>query len=696
MNRVIINTHRYGDILSNLPIARAWADAGDKVWWCVHEHFADVLNGVSYVTPIVFQGDMNDPEDTERAARSIAPKDAEVICLQAKLLKGRGVSCHRFSAEPWSRAGLLSKFHDLQLLLDRRNTSRDADTVAKHWKNGDRPVMALCLKGYSSNPENCGWGKEGTVDFRQWITFHVRTNLGWDVVDVGELKLKSILDLVPLLGWAVALVSVDTALIHLAYATQTPTLVLSAGTEWDKSEPRHHWIGQFTYSEAMSPVGRERIATTLGKPYPYRFGTMVRPADKMICRKVLHCFDASISADKEIEHCRALARGSWQMINWSAWRPMPIRKPAALFKKVVDSLIVHDRPDDIICFTPSDVALIPEAGEVLAAATEEAGCCFSRIVNLKQVDFMHTRESLPSITGGSVGVIAFTVNWWKGYADQVSEQAVGEPGWDEELLRLMSVCNSRAEIVPAIAYRQQNTAPDQLPEAEEPPQFEGGSIVQVVHVYDASPEEQQRNEGARPTWNAAARADGDWTIVEHTLGNARSSAEIGDRRPVPYIRDLFDFAAKWAADSDILVLANADIHLVPSAGAMIRQAIRRGGCAYAWRITLPAEQLTLDQKKLAAIRTDFGIDLFACSKSWWLAIREQYPDFFLGCTGWDVVMRKLMDRSSPAPAIFPPIYCHAAHESFWKIHRSNPAQVHNQKLWDEWEAVKQWQIPTAI
>ncbi len=696
MNRVIINTHRYGDIMLNLPIAKAWADAGDRVWWCVHHHFVHLLDGVSYVTPIVFQGDMNDREDAERAARNIAPKDSEFVCLQAKMLKARGVQCHRFSPEPWANVGMLDQFHELPLVLDRRDTSRDIETLRQHWKHNGRPVLALCLKGYSSNPELCGWGKDGAIDFRQWIVFHARTVLKWDVVDIGELKLPSILDLVPLLESAVALVSVDTAVVHLAYATNTPTITLSAGSEWDKSEPRHNWIGQFTYPKAMTPDGRERIVKLLGQKRPYKLGTMVRTPAEMRCTPILHCYDSTPGKDAVIEHRLALARGSWDMIDWSGWRQRPLRKEdPARFKDVIESAIVGADPSDIVCFTAADRALVPDVGHVLAATLESTTCCFSPTVDMERVEFMHSRASLPK-PNGAPGVFAFTVDWWRGYQDQLSNRVISEDGWESELRRVMLACNPKAELTPAIAYRQFRgpAAPSPIIETS---RVKCGAIIQVVHVYDAPPDEKRRNSAARSTWDVAVKNDGNWFIAEHhTIGGGRSSADVGDSREVPYIRDLFDYAASWGDDSDILVLANADIHLVPDAGAAIRDAVERAHCGYAWRITVPAERMTLDRAKLAAVRTDFGIDLFACRKSWWMAIRDIYPDFFLGCTGWDVVMRKMMDRHSAFSCISPPIYCHEQHDSFWKIHNQNPANAHNQKLWDEWEQTKQWQTRTAI
>jgi hypothetical protein len=103
------------------------------------------------------------------------------------------------------------------------------------------------------------------------------------VVDIGAMRLPHILDLMPILERARCLLSIDTAPIHLAYATMTPTIVISRNEEWSKSEPRKHWLGQFTFAEAMHAGWRKRIAELLTGDM--ELGRCCRPMAAMLANR---------------------------------------------------------------------------------------------------------------------------------------------------------------------------------------------------------------------------------------------------------------------------------------------------------------------------------------------------------------------------------------------------------------------------
>lgn len=209
-------------------------------------------------------------------------------------------------------------------------------------------------------------------------------------------------------------------------------------------------------------------------------------------------------------------------------------------------------------------------------------------------------------------------------------------------------------------------------------------IIQVVHRYNANSSDEERCTAAQATWLESRANDGGWNLVEHRLKPGdRSSADLGDKRPVPYIRDLINYASEIAADTDILMLANADIFLMPDAGQAVRAAMNAGDCCYSWRISYRQIPAQVTRTDLAKQKTDWGIDLIAVRRGWWLKHRDEYPDLFIGCGGWDSAMRLWFERHNQNPCIDPPIYYHKMHESFWKINKTNPAQSHNQKVYGE-------------
>ncbi len=465
-HRVVINTHRYGDILNALPIAKHWHDQGDRVSWVVHRNFAGVFDGVSYVRPVIFDGDMSDGCDAERLARIKCP-DGEIIHLQpsGNPVPAR-VSTSRFSTDPWARAELLERFHQLPLVIDRRDAERDRQTVADYWKHNGRPVVALCLKGHSS-----AWNDRDASDFRCWLVGHVRQTLGWDVVGIGSLQLPHFLDLLPLLEQAAALVSIDTAPIHLAYASMTPTIVLSRSEEWGKSEPRRHWLGQFTYGQAMTAEARHQIAELLAgdlKP-----GRCCRPVSKMVVRPIIHVYQEYESASPDARRRNAAASGSWQILSDidRGWRRLPFRtrpetrtaleiddlRDCPYIRDLVDFAASKTKPSDVICYTNTDIALIPDAGDIIREKMAGTPCCFSSRAEVGRIVQQESRETLRRFqTHPEVDLFAFTVEWWKAHRENFPDCVLGYEGWDWVLRWMMLREYPAARIDPPIVYHERH------------------------------------------------------------------------------------------------------------------------------------------------------------------------------------------------------------------------------------------------
>ncbi len=49
----LVEPGRYGDVMNILPLARHLFDRGERVDFLVHPKFAGLLDGVSYVRPVL-------------------------------------------------------------------------------------------------------------------------------------------------------------------------------------------------------------------------------------------------------------------------------------------------------------------------------------------------------------------------------------------------------------------------------------------------------------------------------------------------------------------------------------------------------------------------------------------------------------------------------------------------------------------
>lgn len=209
----------------------------------------------------------------------------------------------------------------------------------------------------------------------------------------------------------------------------------------------------------------------------------------------------------------------------------------------------------------------------------------------------------------------------------------------------------------------------------------------IFHVFtDYQPKEggaKRRMDFARGTWQAM-QFFGDVIALPVADGMFRTSQDtIGDSRPLPYLRDMLDYAASFALPEDIVMLTNDDTCFVPCAEDKILAEFAAGAnSAYAWRrnFFFPLKH------QLKDIRTgleDGGVDLIAFRTDIWKRHREAFPDFILGCEAWDYVYRLLVpELNGGRPGLHDLIY-HEYHDPVWRrdeVRAVNIGQKFNRAL----------------
>lgn len=209
----------------------------------------------------------------------------------------------------------------------------------------------------------------------------------------------------------------------------------------------------------------------------------------------------------------------------------------------------------------------------------------------------------------------------------------------------------------------------------------------IFHVFtEYKPTERgakRRQDFAKATWQAM-QFFGTVTALPVPDGMFRTSkATIGDHRPLPYLRDMLDYAASFALPEDIIMLTNDDICFVPGAEDKILAEFASGAnSCYGWRRNF----LFPLKHQLKDIRTgieDGGVDLIAFRRDIWRQHRESFPDFILGCEAWDYVYRLLIpELNGGRPGLHDLIY-HEFHDPVWrrdKIRATNVGQKFNRAL----------------
>lgn len=262
MKIAIIQLGFIGDIAGILPLAKHLHDEGHDVDWYVSADFSAILEGVSYVNVKELTIGYADVEGAiERVNRSGIVYD-KILVTQVNGNPSIRHDCKNFSTQSWSFAGAeyLTLYHDLPLVFDRRNRAEEQKWVERFMpdKPGDeRPWLCYSLLGRSSpHPD---------VDSIQgWI----KQNFGEDFkqLNLAAIPFQAPHHMLGVLEKAAALISIDTATLHIAYATKTPTIALQPDDPWKRSERRKHWVEAVTYSESMTEEGRAKIKAAMIRP----------------------------------------------------------------------------------------------------------------------------------------------------------------------------------------------------------------------------------------------------------------------------------------------------------------------------------------------------------------------------------------------------------------------------------------------
>jgi hypothetical protein len=207
----------------------------------------------------------------------------------------------------------------------------------------------------------------------------------------------------------------------------------------------------------------------------------------------------------------------------------------------------------------------------------------------------------------------------------------------------------------------------------------------ILFVYDdftaSSKEEQCRFLYAESTWEHQF-STGDMLKFRTEVSQwGRSSADLGDSRPAPYVKDLIDYGVAHAMPEDCIVYANKDICLTTQAYDRILEGVQKHGVAVAWRRNFVPDQGRLYKYSDHAKR-DGGVDLIAVSPAWWKEHRNQMPDQLIGRECWDYCFRVMAEEEHGKSVYIDNTIYHCPHDGqFWKANKkSNPGQQHNRAL----------------
>lgn len=461
MKIAVIQLARYGDIVNILPICKLLHDRGDEVHMYVHEDFADILDNLDYVKSVVWNTQHRDVAGATSHAQ--AQGYDEILVTQ---YDGNPVQpptrTESYQPAAWARIGHLEKFHELQLLfpLDLMTTCPKPN------------MLGVCLHSMSSPFFN-------SEKMMKWVRETFDGN--WIIRDFSTIKVDKIQKLIPLIAECGLLLTVDTLHLHLSHATGTPTVALQRPRPWDRSEPRKHWVGKFTYPEIETPSGLDKLASMINTHLP---AGLIRPPAAMITANVglvIHRYQAN--QPQEIQRCGNAAETWFQAL--SACPGSTLREfsyadakrtskselsdtRALVYVKDVIDFCADQMPDnDVICYTNTDICLTRDALVQVQEKLKTCDACFSARVDMplteafkrfNSADFAERRYY------SGTDLFAFRKSWWIKNKSRMGDLILGCEGWDWVLRQLIRLTVASPAMYPPVCFHAVHPAFWAMPE----------------------------------------------------------------------------------------------------------------------------------------------------------------------------------------------------------------------------------------
>lgn len=443
MRTAIIQLARVGDIVSILPVAKSLSK-NSTVDMYVMPEFAGILDAVSYVKPVLHKTHCRDVRGAYAAAQA-AGYD-KIICAQ---VDGNPTpppnNTANFQTQQWLRAGYLTQFHKLKLVFDKRDRDAERASIERHLPGQKRPVIAFSFHGHSSPYR---WGEMQRERLRKAFG---QTHTLLDLAAC-QFPGKPHL-LLGLLEAAECLLTIDTLPLHLAYATGTPTLALSAGqtpegkpSAYYNSEPRSHWVHWATYAQSIQPEYWAEVERII-REKDYAPRRLIRKIPAFHNDKIVHVQDWYLGNAEDNKRIRK-AQGCWEWLqsvdsNYEMLLYPTEKNPRTsktelgdtralpFIKDIIDYGAKKALPNDIVIFTNSDVCLVPEALAAIRTQLETMPACYSRRVDVDNALPPLTLENLKG-RKAHVGadLFAFRAEWWNAHKHEIPDLLLSCEGWD--------------------------------------------------------------------------------------------------------------------------------------------------------------------------------------------------------------------------------------------------------------------------
>lgn len=437
---------RYGDIINALPIARHVAENYGRPHWIVSREFLPLFDGVSYVHPVPMDFDHSRIKDgisyANQHYRFVLP--AQIWGKNWEQVQATG----SYNRESWRMCGFLHKFEDKtwRPIFDRRDPAAEAAYYRKCNPEGKPMLIVNVTKGISSPYPQGGY-----------LLSKLRTHFQeFHIVDVADWDLPHIYDLLGLMERAVAVIGIDTSLLHLAAACDVPIIALVNSMKWQGSEIRGDCLLRMPYFDPGDPVMFDKVLRAVDRAWEYKgprtlFESIEFPPREAPERRIFHVVERHQETNPIEQNRKMVAWRSWdtlyatgELIPAHLWDyprnalSMGETRSLPYVKDVILNGLNQASMEDIVMFTNDDNVLHPGLASIVRYWVSIYGCAMSSRCEFRDVDIPPLNNP-PDVFAKSgrhhIGrdLFAATKRWWLERWDEIPDWIIGASDWDMNL-----------------------------------------------------------------------------------------------------------------------------------------------------------------------------------------------------------------------------------------------------------------------
>lgn len=401
----IVSLRRYGDIISLLPLLRFLArQQNAPVKLVVHKSFASVLDGVSYVEPIIWDKDLDDPLAATKAHNA---KNAQV--------RGKGIPVdHKqgdFAKRAWNLLGYEWNRH-VPLVFDKRDERREKKLCKANFISAHFPKILLKLHSFSSPFADAEKFKD-----KVYKEFNDLT----EIVELDTIKAERIYDLLGLMDKAACLITTDTSTYWLAKASKCPIVSLVNPLPFQSSPPNGNVLVRVPYNQWQAKW--DSIARAV-------HSTLFEPEGDGIA--LVYNFYEATNNDTIMRE--KAAQETWPLLKA---RIIPFKPELRSSQSIGDKrgtpflrdMIEHSFSsgnENIVAVINNDILVDKSLRDEVIKSCKEYGCYWS-----------YRLDKPDGATDYGADFFAMTRKWWFMHRHQIPDLLHSYPWWDNILLRIM-------------------------------------------------------------------------------------------------------------------------------------------------------------------------------------------------------------------------------------------------------------------